>query len=377
MKKLAIISCLVIAALAMQAQKVNFYSSEFAQGIRLHLELEADADVLQSQMDTITSIDLSGLGIKDIRDVVYMPTVMHLDLSYNKLTDISPLLALDSLRFVDLSFNYLENINMLALSCADSLEVDISKNYLKDFSYFFTPTVCQFNLLGMYLQLDKSTLYMDVSHLYCDVNERGQALVVYRGYTNVDGGAVITCNGKHSTALLDGASHTVNVPSWPSTPAMVTLNIGELGDTTWALPAVTQRIAAGAHVDIATGLPEGYRIGMANALHGMVTVAGTDLAYDAPADLDCDTVYISYYEGWQLRGFTEYRMVNAANVLPGDVDGDGRVNVKDITSLIAYLLVGDAEGLNLANADCNADGMVNVADVTRLISYLLTGSWSE
>jgi len=39
MKRLAIILCLVIAALAMQAQKVNFYSSEFASGVREHLEL--------------------------------------------------------------------------------------------------------------------------------------------------------------------------------------------------------------------------------------------------------------------------------------------------------------------------------------------------
>ncbi len=375
MKKLAIISCLVIAALAMQAQKVNFYSSQFEEGVRLHLGLEADADVLQSQMDTITSIDLSGLGIKDIRDVVYLPTVMHLDVSYNKLTDISPLLALDSLRFVDLSFNYLENVNVLALSCADSLEVDVSNNYLKDFSYFFTPTVCQFNLLGMYLQLDKSTLYMDVSHLYCDVNERGQAVVVYRGYTNVDGGAVITCKGKHASAKLDGASHTVNVPGWPSTPAMVTLNIGELGDTTWVLPPVTRRIAAGSNVAIETGLPEGYRIGMANALYGTVTVNGTDLAYTAPADLDRDTVYISYYEGWQLRGFTEYRMLNVANIMAGDVDCNGRVSIDDLTTLIQYLLDGQAEGLDLANADCYVDGKVTIDDVTAIINYLLSGTW--
>ena len=159
MKKLAIISCLVIAALAMQAQKVNFYSSEFASGVRQHLELDSTSQVLQSQMDTITSINLSGLGIKDIRDVVYLPSVTYLDLSYNKLTDISPLLALDSLRYVDLSYNHLENINVLALSCADSMEVDVSNNYLTDFCYFFTPTVCAFNLVGMYLQLDRSTLW--------------------------------------------------------------------------------------------------------------------------------------------------------------------------------------------------------------------------
>ena len=223
MKRLAIISCLVIAAVAMQAQRVNFYSSEFAEGVREHLGLQANNQVLQSQMDTITSIDLSGLGIKDIRDVVYLSAVKHLNLSYNELKDISPLLSLDSLRYVNLSYNHLENINMLALSCADSMEVDITNNYLKDFSYFFTPTVCQFNLVGMYLQMDKAALYMDVYHLYCDVSERGNTVVVYRGYTNINGGAVISCNRKHASAQLDGASHTMTVPGWPSTPSMVTI----------------------------------------------------------------------------------------------------------------------------------------------------------
>ena len=375
MKRLAIISCFVIAALAMQAQKVNFYSSEFADGVRHHLGLVPTSQVLQSQMDTITSIDLSGLGIKDIRDVVYLPVVKNLNLSYNELTDISPLLALDSLRYVELSYNHLENINMLAMSCADSMEVNVMNNYIRDFSYFFTLTVCQFNLVGMYQQLDRSTLYLDVCHLYCDLDERRLAAVAYRGYTNAEGAAVIGCCGKHTVAQLDGASHRVNVPGWPQGPAMVTLSVGELGDTTWVLPPVTRRLAAGANVPIETGLPEGYRIGMANALYGTVDVSGTNLTYSAPADLVRDTVYISYYEGWQLRGFTEYRMINTALIVTGDVDGNGGVNVDDLTALIHYLLTGNAEGLDLVNADCYPDGRVSIDDVTAIINYLLSGKW--
>lgn len=371
MKKLAIILCLVIAALAVQAQKVNFYSSEFADGVRQHLELEPTSQVLQSQMDTITSINLSGLGIKDIRDVVYLPAVKNLDLSYNKLTDISPLLPLDSLRYVNLSYNHLENINVLALSCADSLEVDVSNNYLSDFSYFFTPTVCQFNMVGMYLQLDKSAMYMDVNHFYCDVNERGLAVVVYRGYTNMDGGATISCNRKHVSAQLDGASHTATVPGSPQMPAKVTLTIGELGDTTWVLPPVTRRIAIGTDEVIETGLPEGYRIGMAYALHGTVTIDGTNLAYSAPTDLDTDTVYISYYEGWRLRGFTEYRIINAANIIIGDVDGDGKITISDVVDLIDLLLISQFNPTDYPNADVDGDGRITILDVTELIDLLL------
>ena len=61
--------------------------------------------------------------------------------------------------------------------------------------------------------------------------------------------------------------------------------------------------------------------------------------------------------------------------LRGDVDGDGNVNIVDVTALINYLLGGSASYINLTAADCNTDGSVNITDVTALINYLLGGSW--
>jgi len=53
------------------------------------------------------------------------------------------------------------------------------------------------------------------------------------------------------------------------------------------------------------------------------------------------------------------------------VDGDGSVNIADVTALIDYLLSGDAASINTANADCDEDGNINIADVTALIDQLL------
>ena len=61
--------------------------------------------------------------------------------------------------------------------------------------------------------------------------------------------------------------------------------------------------------------------------------------------------------------------------LRGDVDSDGSVNISDVTTLIDYLLSGNADGVNLTAADCDQDGSVNISDVTTLIDYLLCGSW--
>ena len=62
--------------------------------------------------------------------------------------------------------------------------------------------------------------------------------------------------------------------------------------------------------------------------------------------------------------------------LRGDVNGDGSVNISDVTALIDYLLSGNASGINLSGADCNQDSSVNISDVTSLIDYLLSGTWN-
>ena len=57
------------------------------------------------------------------------------------------------------------------------------------------------------------------------------------------------------------------------------------------------------------------------------------------------------------------------------MNGDGSVNISDVTTLIDYLLSGNASGINLSGADCNQDSSVNISDVTALIDYLLSGRW--
>ena len=53
----------------------------------------------------------------------------------------------------------------------------------------------------------------------------------------------------------------------------------------------------------------------------------------------------------------------------GDINGDGLVNVADVTALIQIILNSTPVDLDLA--DLNGDGLVNVADVTTLIQIVL------
>jgi len=56
----------------------------------------------------------------------------------------------------------------------------------------------------------------------------------------------------------------------------------------------------------------------------------------------------------------------------GDVNGDGDIDVADVTTLIAIILNGTPASLDVA--DVNNDGDIDVADVTALINAILTGS---
>ena len=61
--------------------------------------------------------------------------------------------------------------------------------------------------------------------------------------------------------------------------------------------------------------------------------------------------------------------------LRGDVDGDGEVNITDVTTLIDTLLSDSTDALDANAADCDQDGTITISDVTALIDYLLAGSW--
>ena len=63
----------------------------------------------------------------------------------------------------------------------------------------------------------------------------------------------------------------------------------------------------------------------------------------------------------------------SAQVLLGDANNDGTVNVNDISTIATYILDGYAELFVFANADANGDGVINVNDITATAAIILGG----
>ena len=66
-----------------------------------------------------------------------------------------------------------------------------------------------------------------------------------------------------------------------------------------------------------------------------------------------------------------YRIVPFLGAGPGDVNGDGKLSISDVTGIINELLSSDELP---AYCDVNGDGKVSIADVTALINMLLSSN---
>lgn len=371
MKKMVSFAVLMITAFTAYAQKVTFYSPEFEDGVRHHVGLNQSEEVLQTHTDTITSLNLSGMAISDIRDVVYLPVVTNLDLSYNSITDISPLLALESLSELDLKNNKLESINILAFMQTESMQVNVANNYISDFSFFYSPTQCDFTLIGMDMQQVKDAPYFDLYQLYAHVNSDGQPVVSYRGYTNMMSAANLKCGANNVAVQLDGKTYTVALEGNFKETAKVTIANGEKEETTYVVPPLDYYVEAGKTMTMDTGLPEGYELTSAVASEGTVEIVGSSLKYTAPATAVADVVSFNYYKGSTLKGFSRFYLNRGSN--PGDANGDGKVSIADVIAIISHILGEPPSDFNKTAADINSDGEVTVADAIQLFSIIIQG----
>lgn len=98
--------------------------------------------------------------------------------------------------------------------------------------------------------------------------------------------------------------------------------------------------------------------------------------YDANALYDQVTLFVPNESIEEYRAHGEWgkftHIVPFIGAGPGDVNGDGTINIKDVTDLIDQLLSG-GEGQE-ACMDLNGDGTVSIKDVTDLIDRLLSGN---
>ena len=184
-----------------------------------------------------------------------------------------------------------------------------------------------------------------------DVNIMGDGsldISTHYGAQLATGAELKICDG----AKVNFASYTAgigiigpnNYQSWPSTTATLTV------DNAWL------KVVGG------------------TATHPIQRIAKIELIdaeYITPAN-----AYYFDYDGTILDGDTgEYattvEIAPTSAGLLGDVNGDGLVNVMDVTAVINHILGMTPDNFNMQAADVNSDGNINVMDVTGIINKIL------
>jgi hypothetical protein len=370
MKKNSLIVLFAVLFMSTQAQKITFLSEGFERGVRTYLQLDSGEEITQAHVDTITAIDLSGLGIEDISDVGYFPNVRWLDLSENEIEDVSPLSSLDSLHYVNLKRNSLESINALIFACSDSIHVNVAENYITDFTYLFSVHSCSLLLEGMGVQSVKNAPIFDVYQLCADMDADGVPVLNYRGYTNMEDAAFVECGTVHEAAVMDGDTYTVTLSGITETTKAY-LGNGTTGDSTYVVPPANLEVEPGESLTFATGLPEGYSLrGFSPAQQGTMEIDRTNLVYTPAEGFESEEYMFAYYEGMQLRGFSKVTVRPEVFVL-GDANGDGHVRVGDVSAILNYLVGLVPANFKAKRADANGDGKIRIGDASSVLTMIV------
>lgn len=90
--------------------------------------------------------------------------------------------------------------------------------------------------------------------------------------------------------------------------------------------------------------------------------------------MDANSAWLDLTAIEELQGVTAVYLDEAPELLMGDVDGDDKLTINDVTMLIDYMLgdYRDTRGeFNVDAADVDGDGKVGIGDVTLLIDMML------
>jgi len=65
----------------------------------------------------------------------------------------------------------------------------------------------------------------------------------------------------------------------------------------------------------------------------------------------------------------DFSINNTQNIIPGDVNQDGLVNILDVIITVNYIFSGDYSEL----ADLNEDAIINIMDILEIVNIIIYG----
>ena len=272
------------------AQEINFYSAELDSAIRVQLGIAATEPIVEEMTDTITTLDLQGLEISDIRDLVYFPSLENLNLAYNGIRDISPLTGLRNLRYLNIQSNFLETVDLLAFSESLQMTVILSSNYITDFYAITHSPQCLFSIIGMNLQYPYN---YEVRSFYTDYDLPVSEGIVTSDFWSLH--ARDTFYVENSGLQYQVLPDTVQQQNINATGNLVYLTAEtQIMDSTWFVPPVTIKTENNS-ISLAPEFPvEDYTVLSVETLNSNVEIRNDSIVLIGEESILQDTVKVAF-----------------------------------------------------------------------------------
>lgn len=123
MKRIALLFVILILSIGGAGQAMAYPMSEqkssivedpaLETGLKLILDKPVDASLTPSDLQQLTVVDLSNMGIQSLAGLEYATNLTHLRLYGNELSDLTPVAHLTKLREIDVRNNYITSIDAL------------------------------------------------------------------------------------------------------------------------------------------------------------------------------------------------------------------------------------------------------------------------
>jgi hypothetical protein len=109
---------------------------------------------------------------------------------------------------------------------------------------------------------------------------------------------------------------------------------------------------------------EAYAVALVGS--GDALVAGRTGSGDYPLS----GAYQSQFGGGSTDGFVARISLGLPQILCGDLDGSGQINVSDLVYVVNYIFADGPAPVDSGGGDVNCDGIVSLADAVHLVNYI-------
>ena len=103
--------------------------------------------------------------------------------------------------------------------------------------------------------------------------------------------------------------------------------------------------------------------------------SGTSTSFDVfQTDVNPGNVSVKFVStGSSILALHQMLVIENSGDIPGDVNGDGVVNVTDIVATVNYIMEKPSPDFNKEAADLNGDGDINVTDIVKMVTIIMSG----